>query len=335
MRNIFSKITAVITTIFIITFAASCNKDNTAQTAINYYSAENLVDIASDAVKINDNFYSIITESKNGEIGLQNERYALLKTDLSGQELSKTILSDAFSDELYITYEFLTETDGEIYAVKMLSSVVVNADGSTVGEINYDIVKLAETEEKILNINSAIETENPNLSINAFNMNSKNGEIFAYIYTDKVYAINIKSGEKIYVSNENDGSFRGFCKAPDSSMGLISERITPDGNIQEIAVINTDNKNLEKAVTFPIKGTAVMGDDIYDYYSFNRAAIYSYKTDKFIETKIADLATSALSVVDIERLIPLTDGGFAVIASDAVIRSPGLYVLYKTERGDS
>jgi ABC-type glycerol-3-phosphate transport system substrate-binding protein len=338
MKKIFSKITAVITTIFIIAFCSSCNKDsNTAQEVINYYSAEKLLDVDSvdDAVKINDNFYCIITESKNGEIGMQNQRYALLKTDLSGQELSKTFLSDVFSDDLYITYEYLTVASGEIYAVKRLSSVVVNTDGSTTGEILYDIVKLSESEEKILNINTVIESQDPNLSINAFTVNNKNGEIFAYIYTDKSYAVNIKSGERVYTSDVNAGSFRVFCETPDGSMGLISEHITPDGNIQEIAVINTDTKSLEKGVTFPIKGTAVKGDGIYDYYSFNRTGLFGYKTDKFIEEKIADLATSTLSIVDIQKLIPLSEARFAVIASDAVIRSKGLYILNKAERGDS
>jgi hypothetical protein len=210
---------------------------------------------------------------------------------------------------------------------------MIDADGNTVGEVNYEIVKLSTTEEMILDINSAIESEDPNLSINAYNMNSKNGEIFAYIYTDKAYAINIKSGEKILT--ENTGRFRGFCETPDGSMGLISERISPEGNIQEISVINTEQKSLEKGVTFPIKGTAQKGDDIYDYYSFNRTAIYGYKTDKFIETKIVDLASQTLSVVDIVKLIPLTDGSFAVIAADAVTSSKGLYILSKTERGDS
>jgi hypothetical protein len=336
MQKIFSKITAVLEAIFIITFCASCGTDSDiSEAAINYYSANMLIDSTHDAVKINDNFYCIVIESKNGEEGLQNERYALIKTDLSGQELSKIILSDVFSDDLYITYEFLTEAGGEIYAVKRLNSVMINAEGNTVGEINYDIVKLNETEEKILNINSAIESEDPNLSVNAFNMNSKNGEIFAYIYTDKAFAVNTKSGEKVYVSDNNISSFRGFCETPDGSMGLISERISPDGNIQEIAVFNTDKKSLEKGVTFPIKGTAQKGGDIYDYYSFNRAAIYGYKTDKFTETRLTDLAAQTLSVVDIEKLIPLSDERFAVIASDALVRSPGLYILDKTERGDS
>jgi ABC-type glycerol-3-phosphate transport system substrate-binding protein len=346
MKHKFIINTAVfLSLLLIITSFASCTSrnSNVAPKAedVNFFSDQRLLEdfTVTDAVKYNEYFFCLITESKNNEPGMNNQRSVFIKTDLSGKVLSRLELSDVFTYGEYITYEYLTETNGQIYGLKRVSTVVIDSDGNSSGDIRYTLVNFGETAEEILDINAVIETEEKNLSINAFDINSKNNDIFIYIFTDKVYAVNINTGEIVFKNDNSNMNFRGFCKTSDGSMGLVSEHISPEENYNEISVINTDSGYLEKGTEIPVKGTVVAGDEFYEYYGFTRAAIFGYTfgntKDDINERKIADLAASVLSVTDIKKLIPLSDGRFAIIANDAVTDFSGLYILTKTEHSDN
>jgi hypothetical protein len=282
--------------------------------------------------------FMLATATEPGADGdIMNNTY-LVKTDISGNVLDKTLLDSLSTtkaigpDNALVNFQGISVgSDGTVY---LLRRTVENLFAAS-PNVKMEIVSMSgETANVLVNIAEKLSgagVEAASLYISDFAVDK---DKIAYIIENinSVWAFDLSNGEVVFDNKPlpQGGSIKGLHKNADGEISVVTDavmEVVADESGGGVSVVSTGDGTGAKHIITPIdikpqsygspesisapggfKSNIAQGDGKYEYYGYSLSSIYGYNDGA--GTLIADLLASGINLSDITGLIPVSDTQF-------------------------